>query len=110
MLWVSYLPMWARGYAARQVKNYQQQNIRLFNLVNDIPMMEVITSAPCYREFVRTRAEPCKTLLVRTSDVKKRDYARRNLIKRPLDQGVHKLLSPAFCINTATEYGVFDYS
>ncbi|MDE1129907.1 hypothetical protein, partial [Klebsiella pneumoniae] len=61
------------------VKNYKQQNIRLFNFVNDIPMMEVITSAPCYREFVKT-GEPCRNLIVRTSDVKKR-YAKAKFDK-----------------------------
>lgn len=93
------------------VKNYQQQNIRLFNLVNDIPMMEVITSAPCYREFVKT-GEPCRNLIVRTSDVKKR-YAKAKFDKEAARSGFGRtqvIVSPALYHNTATEYGVFDYS
>ncbi|MCG9565848.1 YjbH domain-containing protein [Vibrio chagasii] len=93
------------------IKNYQQQNIRLFNLVNDMPMMEVITSAPCYREFVKTGG-PCKTLLVRTSDVKK-SYAKANFGEEVTRSGFGRtqvIVSPALYHNTATEYGVFDYS
>lgn len=88
-----------------------EQSFELFALVNAIPMIQVSSSATCYREFIRSNTD-CSQLKFSTiklttkmdnvawiGDVKAKGAGKSQLI-----------FSPAIRHRDATEYGVFDFS
>ncbi|WP_019617213.1 YjbH domain-containing protein [Psychromonas ossibalaenae] len=88
-----------------------RQNIELYSLTNDIPVFKVVTSADCYREFIKT-GEECKDLQFQSSDVQLA-YQNTAWFDEKEQSGFGRtqvILSPALRHNDATEYGVYDYS
>jgi hypothetical protein len=89
----------------------KEQNFELYALSNGIPMLKVITSASCYREFIRSGVA-CADTQYQSSDVQLA-YQKVSWLDEAINSGFGRsqvILSPALQHRDATEYGVFDYS
>lgn len=91
--------------------NDKEQQIELYFLTNDIPMVKVSTSATCYRDFI-VSGVICNTTEFQSSNVQQ-SYQTVSWLDNEINSGFGRtqiILSPALNHRDATEYGVFDYS